>query len=119
MPPISHRSDYRVFYKVRREKTQLTTSQAFYSYRRLDAIDIDCQCVGGRDDAVVLVVVVVELVRKRVDNFLLSTRNDHVNYVGDWQEKKITRRRRQNENRQAKRQKKNLIKIERKNFKRR
>lgn len=31
---------------------------------------------------------VVGLVRKRADNFLLSTRHDHVNYVEDWQEMK-------------------------------
>lgn len=73
----------------KRSKRQAAT---FYSYRRLDAIDIniDCHCVGGPnydnddddgDD-------VVGLVRKRADNFLLSTRHDHVNYVEDWQEMK-------------------------------
>ncbi|EDW01733.1 GH20296 [Drosophila grimshawi] len=77
------------------QKTQLTTSQTFYGYRRLDAIDIDidCHCVGGCTDADFDFDFdfdcdcdsnsdddddnVVGLVRKRADNFLLSTRNDH------------------------------------------
>lgn len=75
----------------KRSKRQAET---FYSYRRLDAIDIniDCQCVGGPQQQLRRRRRrrrrVVGLVRKRADNFLLSTRHDHVNYVEDWQEMK-------------------------------
>lgn len=85
----------------KRSKRQAAT---FYSYRRLDAIDIniDCHCVGGPNyDDYDVVAIVVGLVRKRADNFLLSTRHDHVNYVEDWQEMKWNEKRKRKTNRKS------------------